>query len=179
MSTKTERCQQIEKLQREFVEARGIYLTDIDRISVAKITQLRAELRKNGLKYIVVKNSLARIALERTGKDGIAHFLTGKVGVVVAKGEATVPARVIRDFHKDNRDLLKLKAAIVEGTVFDGAQAERLADIPSREVLLSQLLSCLQAPMSRFVGALSGILGNLVGILQAVKEQKEKEPAQQ
>lgn len=175
MITRTERTKTIELLESEFGAARGIYLTDINKITVDKMTQLRRELRKSGLRYLVVKNSLARKALERCGKTDVAPFLKGPVGVVIAKGDATLPAKVLRDFHKANKDILQVKAAFVEGALMTAAQVDKLADIPSREVLLSQLLSVLKAPMTNLAGSLNAILGNFVGTLEAVKIKKEKE----
>jgi large subunit ribosomal protein L10 len=174
MFTREERSQIIERLEKEFNEAKGIYLTNIDKIDVNKISQLRAELRKNDLTYVVVKNTLARIAAERSGKGEIASFLKGPTGVVIAKNEPTIPAKIIKEFRKTNKDLLDIKAAYVEGAVFNAEQTERLADIPSREVLLSQLLSVLQAPVANLAGALGGILTKFVGTLEAVKNQKEQ-----
>jgi large subunit ribosomal protein L10 len=173
MSTRIERTAIIDRLEKEFGEAGGIYLADNNKISVEKITQLRISFRKAGIKYIVVKNSLAQTAAKRAGKDEIIPFFKGPTGVAIAGKESTVPAKIIRDFQKDNKSLLGLKAAYVDGTVLNGEDALRLADIPSREVLLSQLLGCLQAPMSNFVGSLSGIFTKLTGTLSAVKDQKE------
>jgi len=109
---------------------------------------------------------------KKTGKEGLSKFFTGPTVVAVATREGTAPAKVLRDFQKDNKDLLSLKAAYVDGTLFNATDALKLADIPSREALLSQLLGCLQAPMGKFAGALNGILSKLVGTLEAVKEQK-------
>jgi large subunit ribosomal protein L10 len=173
MIARSERAKKIELFEKEFSNSRGIYFTDIHRLDVEKITQLRAELRRNGLKYIVVKNSLARIALERCGKQSMCRYLSGATGAVLAAEEATAPARVIRGFHKNNKDLLAVRAAYVDGTIVEGEQLERLADIPSRDVLLSQLLSCLKAPVSNLAGVLDGILVKLVGTLEAVKRQRE------
>jgi large subunit ribosomal protein L10 len=174
MFSREERNQIIERLESEFSEAKGIYLTNIDKIDVNKITQLRAELRKNDLTYVVVKNSLARIAAERTGKGEICSYLKGPTGVVIAKNEPTIPAKIIKNFRKENKDLLDIKAAYVEGALFDAEQTERLADIPSRDVLLSQLLSVMQAPIANLAGVLGGILTKFVGTLEAVKTKKEQ-----
>jgi len=175
MVSRTERTERIEKLENEFGDATGIYLTDVNRIDAGKITDLRAEFRKNGLRYIVVKNTLARIALERKGIKEITPFLKGQVGVVIAKDDPTVPAKLIKDFRKKNKDLLEVKAAYVEGTTFDAKDTERLADIPSKEVLLSQLLSCMQAPITKFAQTLNGFMTTFVGTLDAVKTKKESE----
>ena len=173
MSTKQERTKIIEILENEFRDAGGIYLTDINRINVDNITKLRINFRKKGIKYIVVKNTLARIACERCGKKDLIPYLTGPVGVAFAKNEHLSPAKIIKDFQKDNKDLLEIKVAFVDGTLFNMQDALRLADIPSREVLLSQLLSCLQAPMANLAGTLNGVLLKFAGTLEALKNQKD------
>jgi len=173
MSTRNERTAAIESLENEFKAAGGVYVADNNKISVEKISQLRVSFRKAGVKYVVVKNTLAQNAAKRVGMEGLAPYFKGPTGVAIVGKESTVPAKIIRDFQKDNKDLLGLKAAFVDGMVLNGEDALRLADIPSREVLLSQLLGCLQAPMGKFVGSLAGIFTKLVGTLEAVKDQKE------
>jgi large subunit ribosomal protein L10 len=173
MATRIERTETIESLTIKFRAACGIYLTDFTGINVEKITKFRKDLRANGARYVVVKNTLARKALERCGKEALAPFLKGPVGVAIAEREGTVPAKVIKEFQKENKNLFPLKAAFVDGTLFSADDALRLATLPSREVLLSQLLSCLQAPMANLVGALCGITTKLVGTLESVKQKKE------
>lgn len=172
MSTKAERTAVIEELEDAFRTARGIFVTDNNKINVEKVTKLRSDLRKNGIKFIVVKNTLAKEAAKRVGKDMLSPHFKGPTAVAISAAEGTAPAKVLKDFQKDNKDLLGLKAAYVDGSLFNAEDALKLADLPSREVLLSQLLGCLQAPMGKFVGSLSGILTKLVGTLDAVKEKK-------
>ena len=175
MSTKTERSAKIDVLTKALESASGIYLTDINKISVAQISQLRVELRKKNSKYLVVKNSLAKIALERCGKKELVEYVHGPIGVAITSGDSTDPIKVIRDFKKENKDILEVKAAFVDGTVFGSVNALRLADIPSRIELLSQLLSVLQAPITNFAGSLYAIISTFAATLEAVKDQKEKE----
>ncbi len=180
MATRIERTQSIEVLEKEFRDAKGIYLTNINKIDVEKITKLRNDVRKMGMKYIVVKNTLARIALERCGKKELAPFLKGQIGVVVARNEGMAPARIIRDFQKEFgkdklKNILEVKVAYVDGITFGGQDTARLADIPSREVLLSQLLCVLDAPMSKFAGTLLGVLTTFAGTVDAVRKKKEAE----
>ncbi|NLL15076.1 MAG: 50S ribosomal protein L10 [Fibrobacter sp.] len=174
MSTKAERTADIEFLEKEFQEATGIFLADNNKINVEKTTKLRSDLRKNGIQFIVVKNTLAKIACSRVGKDDLIPHFKGPTAVAVTRNEGTVPAKIIRDFQKENKDLLGLKIAYVEGSVFKGDDAIKLADLPSREVLLSQLLGCLQAPMGKFAGVLNSFLSKFVGTLNALKEKKEQ-----
>jgi large subunit ribosomal protein L10 len=175
MFTRAERNGKIEALEGMFGKALGIYLTDINRIDVGRITQLRRELRKEGFQYLVVKNKLAQIALERCGKTDIASFLQGPIGVVFADEDATAPARVLRDFQRDNKNLLEVKAIYVEGALLPGSECTRLADIPSREVLVAQLLSCLQSPVQKMATSLSGILSKFANALEQVRAQKESQ----
>jgi len=172
MSTKTQRTASRDNLEKEFNEARGIYLADNNKITVAQVTKLRANLRKKGMRFIVVKNTLARAAAAKGGKEGIQSYFKGPTAVVIAKTDAAAPAKAIRDFQKENKDLLTVKAAYVDGTIFDARQVLQLADIPGREVLLAQLLGCLKAPMGNLAGVLSGILVKFVRTLDAVKEKK-------
>ncbi len=177
MSTAAERNQIIDRYEEEFKNASGIYLTDFRGITVEKMTKLRTEFRTNEVKYIVVKNSLAKIALERCNgeKKDLIPFVKGHTGIAVAPEEATAPSKVIRDFQKENADLLPVTQAIVEGTLYGPDAIGKLADLPSREVLLSQLLSVLQAPTTNFAGALNGVFTKLLGVLESLRSKKESE----
>ncbi len=173
MISRTERDKRIAELETMFGNSIGFYLTDINRISVAKMTGLRAMFRRQGLKYMVVKNKLAKIALERCGRSDVMPYLNGPIGIVFAGEDSTAPARIIRDFQRENKALLEVRAVYVEGALLEGAACARLADIPSREVLLSQLLSVLKAPVQKFAGSLSSILSTFARTLEAVRAQKE------
>jgi ribosomal protein L10 len=175
-STRESRLKSIEKLQKEFGEAKGIYVTDCSRINVAKLSGFRRNLRGVGGKYIVVKNSLARIALEKCGKSELSSSLKGPVGVALSKTDSIAPAKVIKAFRKENKELLGVRVAYVDGVLFDEAQMNQLADLPSREVLLSLLLSCLKAPAAKMAGVLNGIFTKLTGTIEAVRIQKEAQP---
>ena len=175
MSTREERTAAIEALETSFKEASGIFLADNHKINVEKVTKLRSEFRKAGVRYVVVKNKLAQTAAKRIGRDDLVTHFTGPTGVAITNGDATAPAKIIRDFQKDNKELFQLKVAYVDGNLFASEDALKLADLPSREVLLSQLLGCLQAPMGKFVGSLSGIFTKLTGTLTALKDKKAGE----
>lgn len=176
-TTRSERTQSIEVLEKHFANAKGIYLTAIDRITVEQVTKLRCDFRKKGITYIVVKNTLARKALERTGKSELAPYFKGSIGVAISQNDATSPSRIIRDFKKetkkDNKELLDIKCSYVEGTIFNALDTIKLADIPSREELLSQLLGCLKAPIQKFAGTLNGVISKLPATLDALKTKKE------
>lgn len=175
MSTKVERTEAIATLEKEFTGATGIYMTDINNINVEKMTKFRANLRNSGGKYIVVKNTLAHLAMERCGLNGLVPYLIGPIGIAITKEDAITPAKVIKDFKKKNKGLLSIKVAYIDGDLFSGEEAAKLADLPGRDILLSQLLSCLSAPMSNLVGSLHGIFTKFVGVLEAVKNKRQSE----
>jgi ribosomal protein L10 len=175
MIARSERQKKVDEFETVFSDAAGIYLTDFSGVDVEKMTKLRSDLRAAGARYVVVKNSLARIALEKCGKPELARFVRGPVGVATVTEDATAPAKVIRDFNKEYKNLLNLRVAYVEGTIFDAGDAARLADLPSKDVLLSQLLSCLQAPMTNLAGSLNEIIGKFARVVGAVRDKKEQE----
>jgi large subunit ribosomal protein L10 len=172
MSTRAERTAVIDELEREFRSAKGVYITDNNKITVEVVTRLRSELRKGGVRYIVVKNTLAKEACKRVGIGGLDQFFKGPTAVAVTPKDGAAPAKVLRDFRKELKDLLEVKAAYVDGAIFSGAQAEKLADLPSREALLAQLLGVLKAPVGNMAGVLNGILTKFVRTIYAVKEKK-------
>ena len=175
MSTRAERTAVIEELEKNLKEASGIFLADNHKINVEKITKLRSDFRNAGIRYMVVKNKLAQTAAKRIGRDDLVPHFNGPTGMAITTGDGTVPAKIIRDFQKDNKELLSLKVAMVDGNVFSPEDAMRLADLPSREALLSQLLGCLEAPMGKLVGSLSGVFTKLTGTLTALKDKKASE----
>jgi len=173
MSTKQERTAVVEDLEQAFRNAKGIYITDNNKITVEVVTRLRTQLRKGGVRYIVVKNTLAKEACKRVGITNLDSYFKGPTAVAVATKDGAAPAKVLRDFRKDLKDLLEVRAALVDGTLFSGAQTEQLADLPSREALLAQLLGVLKAPIGNMAGVLNGILTKFVRTLDAVKEKKQ------
>lgn len=174
MSAREKRNSTIEELERTFGKACGIYITDFAGINVEKITRFRKDLREKGCRYLVVKNSLASVAFTRCGKDGLVPFIKGPVGIALTEGDAVFPAKVIKDFQKENANVMALKAAYVEGTVYSADQAIKLAGLPSREVLLSHLLSCLKAPVTNLACSLNALLIKFVGTLEALKNKKDR-----
>ncbi|MCL2690006.1 MAG: 50S ribosomal protein L10 [Chitinispirillia bacterium] len=172
MLTRTERTSVIEELEKEFGGAKGIYVTNNHKITVEAVTKLRNELRKNGIRFIVVKNTLAKEACKKVGITSLDNYFKGPTAVAVAPKDGAVPAKILRDFRKEYKDLLEVKAAYVDGSLFVGDQATRLADLPSREVLLAQLLGVLKAPVGGMAGVLNGVLTKFVRTLDAVKEKK-------
>ena len=140
--------------------AKSVVLVDYLGLTVEQDTKLRREARENGVIYKVYKNTMVNLAIEGTDFADLAKDLEGPTAVAISKEDATAPARVIADFAK-TASKLELKSGVVEGTYYDVEGIKAIAQIPSREVLLSRLLGSLQSPIT-----------NLARVINQVAEQK-------
>jgi large subunit ribosomal protein L10 len=168
---RTKKSQVVDELTAQLVRSPNLYLTDFTGLTVKRMTELRRKLRAAGIEYAVVKNTLALRAMQSASVAGLDDVVMGPTGVVFAGEEPVVAAKVLATFQKDN-EALKLKAGIVEGRVLAPAEIKRLASLPSREELLSQLAGAMQAPLQGFAGALSGLLYQFVGAVEALRAQR-------
>lgn len=146
-------------------EAVSVVVVDYRGLTVAQVTELRKQLRDAGVEFKVYKNSMARRATEKAGLESLNEHLTGPNAIAFSTEDVVAPAKVINDFAKKNEQL-EIKAGVIEGAVASADQIKALATLPSREGLLSMLLSVLQAPMRNFALA-----------AKAVAEQKEEQGA--
>ena len=135
-------------------------------ISVADDTKMRKELREAGVHYVVEKNSMLRFAFKNMGIDAFDEVLHGTTAVALSKDDQTAPARVLGKFAADHEDFFNLKAGYVEGVAYDASGVEKLSKIPSKEVLLAQLVGSLQGPIQK-----------LAATLQAVVDSKSEDTA--
>ncbi|MHA6534145.1 50S ribosomal protein L10 [Paenibacillus sp. BAC0078] len=131
-------------------------VADYRGLNVAQVTELRKQLREAGVDFQVLKNTLVRRATAAAELTELDAVLTGPTAVAFSETDAVVAAKILNDFAKKN-DALKLKGGVVEGRVIDAEQLKALAELPSREGLLSMLLSVLQAPMRNFALAVKAV----------------------
>lgn len=170
----------VEDFRGRIEEAPVVYLTDFTGLDVKSITTLRQELKKSGADYLVVKNRLAKRALaEVDGYPDLAEALTGPTGVIFAYEGAVEPAKAVTDFASENEDRPVFKLGVLERDLLEREQIERLADLPPREELLSELVGALQAPMTELAGVMQAKLQEVSGLLQALREQKEQDQEQE
>ena len=152
--------------------AKGLYLTDFTGLDVPSFTLLRKQLREESVSYLVIKNRLAKLAVKQAGVEGLFR---GPTGLVCADEDPVAPARVLTKFAEGTDGKPAIKAGYIDGEIFVADQIERLAEIPSRDVLLGQMVSAIQSPISGLAFTLNGILQKLVGTLQAVAEKRKEE----
>jgi large subunit ribosomal protein L10 len=170
---RTEKDEFIGELQQKLEGATAFYLTDFTGLNVKQMTQFRARLRKQGVDYVVVKNTLAQRALQGLDLPDVAGFFTGPTGVVIGRDDAVAAAKAVTDFAREFGDKPAVKVGIVERREVTPAQVKQLAELPSREVLLAQIAGGLQAPMARLAGGMSQLLAGFARAVDALRQQKE------
>ena len=170
---RTEKDEFIGELQQKLEGATAFYLTDFTGLNVKQMTQFRARLRKQGVDYVVVKNTLAQRALQGLDLPDVAGFFTGPTGVVIGRDDAVAAAKAVTDFAREFGDRPAVKVGIVERRSVTPEQVKQLAELPPREVLLAQIAGGLQAPMARLAGGMSQLLAGFARAVDALRQQKE------
>ncbi len=166
-----EKVQAVVELQERLRRARGLILADFRGLSVPEMETLREELRKNGVEFRVVKNTLFGIAAHSLQLQGLDGFLQGPTAVAIAYDDPTVPARVMVEFIRQYRKL-ELKGGLVEGRVVDAAGVRALAELPSRSELVARVVGGIQAPLAGLLGVLTGLQRGLVYVLDQIRKQR-------
>jgi large subunit ribosomal protein L10 len=141
-------------------------------LTVGQMTELRKRARKADVYLRVVRNTLARRAVEGTRFDCIKDALTGPLVFAFAKDDPGAPARLMNDFAKDN-DKLKVKVIAIDGSMIDAKRLADVAKLPTKDQAISQLMSVMKAPIQKFVGTLAAPHTKLVRVLVSVKDQKQ------
>jgi large subunit ribosomal protein L10 len=167
---KSEKEQLVSELAQKLRGATALYYTDFTGLNVKRMTDLRRRLRKSGVEYVVIKNTLALRAVNESGL--VTERLKGPTGLVLARDPVTA-AKVLSDFAKENDAKPTVKGGLLDGRALDSAQVKQLATMPSREQMLAELGAGLQSPMAAFVGALNGLLYMFAGALEALRTQRE------
>jgi large subunit ribosomal protein L10 len=170
---KDQKSEVIDELQQKLSGAQAFYLTDFTGMSVKQITEFRSRLRKQGVEYVVVKNTLAQRAVTQLELPDIAGFFTGPTGLVIGRDDPVTAAKVLSDFNREFDNKPAVKGGVVERQGISPDQVKRLAELPSKEVLLAQLAGGLQAPMARLAGGMQNLLAGLARAVDALRQQRE------
>lgn len=164
--------QAVAEIKERLENSKGIVITDYRGLNVAEATELRKKLREAGVDYKVLKNTLTWIAAQQIGLNDLEDYLKGPTAIAFNEKDPVTPAKILIDFAKDHK-ALEIKGGVVEGKVVDAKQVKDLADLPSREVLIAQVLAGMQAPIAGFVTVLNGLPRNLVYALDQIRQKKE------
>ena len=167
---RSEKQELVNELSQKIKGAQALYYTDFTGLNVKRMTDLRRRLRKAGVEYVVIKNTLALRAVNESGLVG--ERLRGPTGVVIGT-DPVAAAKVLTDFAKENDQKPGIKGGMFDGRSIDTDQVKRLATMPSREQMLSELGAGLMSPLAAFAGALNGMMYQMVGALEALRQQRE------
>jgi len=170
---KEQKAEQVELIAEKLKRAKVAVLTDYRGLTVSQLQELRGKLRGGDVEYRVIKNTLARRAAEAAGVPALQSELKGPVAIAFGYDDLGLPAKLINEFVRATRLKLEVVGGLVEGRVFSPEQVKQLADLPSRESLIAQLLGTLQSPVAQLVGIMQTPVQQLVGVLDAYKQKLE------
>ena len=172
MSTvRSEKEAVVAEVRTKLDESDAVIITEYRGLSVTALAQLRRELRKAGCEYRVYKNTLARFAAREAGVDGLDTLLVGPTAMAFVKGDVAAVAKSLKEYAKTN-PLLVIRGGAVAGKAVSAKDVDVLAELPSREVMLSQFAGMLQAPLVKTAGLLQALPRNMAYGLKALVDQK-------
>lgn len=163
--------QQVAELAEAFKSANVGVLANYSGISVADDTKLRKQLREAGCTYKVVKNTLLKRAFEEAGIEGLDETLNGTTAIAYSEGDYTQAAKILSDYAKGHENY-QIKAGFIDGDAVDANGISELAKLPSKEVLVAQVLGGFNAPIQGFANVLNGTIRGLVIALNAIAEKQ-------
>ncbi|MCI5688007.1 50S ribosomal protein L10 [Anaerovoracaceae bacterium 42-11] len=146
----------IDEIKAKLENAQAAVVVDYMGINVAEADAMRKKLREANVDYTVYKNTLIKRAIEGTDYAPLAEVLDGPSALAISAEDATAPARTLNELIKEYKKM-EFKAGVVEGTYYDKAGIEQVADIPSRDVLIAKFMGSIQSPVSKFVRTLAAI----------------------
>lgn len=161
-----------EELHEKFARAKVVIVTDYKGMDVAATNDLRRKLRDVGVEYRVAKNSLLARASRETSIEALIDQFKGPNAIALSYNDPVAPAKVLTDFMKVNNKL-EIKVGVLNGKLLTFEDIKALSLLPSREILLGQVLSVMNAVPTSFVRVLSGVPIKFLNVLQAIKEKKE------
>lgn len=167
---KREKEQVVADLQKQIEQYKAVVLTNYRGLNVEQMTQLRRRLREEKVAYNVVKNTLMKLASKGTDLEKLNDYFEGPTAIAIAYGDFVSLAKILSEFQK-NQPVLQIKAGLIEGKVTSPEEVKSLASMPSKEVLLGQILGGIQIPAVQVTGTIMSVLQPVVGTIQARVDQ--------
>ena len=173
--SKEKKAQIIDSLQEFFSKCNIAILTDYRGLSASEMTSFRRRLREKGIDYKVVKNTMARFAAERAGRDDIVTFFEGPVAIAFGYGDITGPAIALADYIRTETASLSIKGGFLSDRTLTAEDVTALSKLPPREILLAKIVGGMQAPIYALLSYLTAPIAGVIGVLQARIQQLEGE----
>jgi len=173
--SREKKVQIIDRLQGVLATCSIGILTDYRGLSAPEMTELRRSLRELGIEYKVIKNTLARFAAERAGKNELVSFLEGPTAITFSYGDITQPAKALVDYIRTSKATLDIKGGFLGDRLLTAKEVMTLATLPPRKVLLAKVMGGMQAPVIALLSRLATPLRGFLSVLQARIQQMEGE----
>ncbi len=172
MATKETKQAVVEELVEILKNSDAVYIAGYKGINVKSVNALRNAFRKEGLAYKVYKNTLVKRAMQEVGGyDSAFHLLEEQNAFIFVKEELGKPAKVLKDFLKDNK-LPQFKGALIDGAFFDGDSLDTLSSLKTKNEVIGDILGLLLSPMSNVVSALQAQGSNILGAVKTIAEKE-------
>ena len=164
----------VESLSEKIKSSSALYFTKYTGMNVEQAAKLRKSFTDNSVEFLVSKNTLIKIATEQAGLDKnlFNEFLSGQIAIAYANNDPTAPARVIKDFSKDNK-CLEVVGLFFDGQLYSPDKYKEIANLPSKEELLTKFMVALNYPMTSVLYSLKATMNNFINVLNNLKEQKD------
>lgn len=169
--TKEQKQKMLDNYKEKLKENPNYFLVNTDKVSMPRITELKMSLEESNSTFVVVKNTLFKIAADETEQPVQTQEIEGPTGVVFCGGEVTQPAKALKELQKEY-EVMETKSAVLFGEFADAKKVKQLAEIPSREELLSKLVGSMNSPVSGFMSA---VKGNVRQLIFALKDLQKKQ----
>jgi len=166
----------VKEIEQKFKDSSALYFTKYTGMNVAQATKLRRSFTENSVEYKVSKNTLTKIAALNAGYDEskLDKFLDGQIAIAYSENDPTAPAKVIKKFIKETGDEnLQVVGLIFEGEFFEANKYKELANLPSKEELLTKLVLNLNSPMTKLASSFNSVMTKMVTALESIKSQKK------
>jgi len=171
--SREKKVQIIDSLQDTISKCNVGILTDYRGLSASEMNVLRRRLRESGITYRVVKNTLARFAVERAGREELVSFFEGPVAIAFGYGDITEPARALTDYIRTSKASLSIKGGFLSDRLLTSEEVKTLSTLPSREILLARVIGGMQVPIVALINYLTSPINGIIGVLQARIQQLE------
>jgi large subunit ribosomal protein L10 len=168
---KSEKVESVAELHEKLARAVSAVLADFRGLTVQEITDLRQQLRDASLELAVVKNTLARLAVQETPFERLSPYLNGPTSITLSYRDTVAPAKILSAYVK-KQPKLAVRAGLFEGEIVPAEKIAEIADLPPRDVILAQALAAMQGPLAGLVWTLQGVLSTFMWTLQAIHDKK-------
>jgi large subunit ribosomal protein L10 len=174
MLTRAQKQEQIDALKGSLGPAQGLFVMDFTGLTVGEVTELRRKVKEANGSYVVVKNTLAKLALVGSANEAVNSLLDGPTAVAYTTKDAVTLAKTLADFAKGH-DKLRFRGGLVGGQLLDPKQAQQVATLPSKQELVARLLFLLQSPMRRLVVALNWPTRSLAVTVKQIADERQRQ----